>query len=358
VVFPFINNGGEQIDIIRQGIPVFGTRLGDELERDRMLFKQTLLDVGLPIVPFNGKPNLKEMEFSGFDSLRSILQRTKDKYIKISDLRGHGETRHHIDYEHSEEWLFQMGHQWGSQRHDFKVMIEDCIKSENTVEVGDDRYIVDGKTMPKLLFGVEDKDASYTCKVISPDNVPDLLQNIHKKMAPIFKNYGIRSIVSTEMRVPDKNTAYFTDITMRHPSPPSEITCAIWKNLADLYLGVAKGEDVKPEEKAQWAASVFLYTSRIQNEVTPVNFPDKYRERVKLQNYCIDKTGQYKCIPQDGGDCLGAVVGLGDTMEEAQMNALEIAEEVKAEGMHYAENTFDKMDETIEKATKLGVWVK
>ena len=80
------------------------------------------------------------------------------------------------------------------------------------------------------------------------------------------------------------------------------------------------------------------------------------RNNVSLQNYCIDKNGKYKCIPQDKGDVLGLVAAEGRTLEEAQVEVLEIAETIKAEGIHFDKATFDKVDEDIDKARKLGLW--
>jgi predicted RNase H-like HicB family nuclease len=63
-----------------------------------------------------------------------------------------------------------------------------------------------------------------------------------------------------------------------------------------------------------------------------------------------------KCWTQDAGDVLGAAVGIGDSLEEAQCNAVEAAESVKAEGIYFNTNTFDEADENIAEAKRLGVW--
>jgi len=351
VVFPYINDGGKQVDIVNQGIPVFGTRNGDMLERNRKLLKQALLSVGLPIVPFDGKQEIKEV--IGFDAVRSMLQQTKDKWMKFSDLRGYGETRHHIDYEDSEEWLFEWSHLVGVQRHDFSVIFEDSIEG---VEIGGDLWYTNKTYLPLGLYGIEDKDASYSCRIIAPEKIPALVRDVNNRMIPIFAPYDPRSVISTEMRVPNKTTACVIDLTLRHPSPPTEINNLIWKNLPYIYFAVARGESIMPETTAKCAASLVLYSARVQNEITPVSFPSKYRNNVSLQNYCIDKNGKYKCIPQDKGDVLGLVAAEGRTLEEAQVEVLEIAETIKAEGIHFDKATFDKVDEDIDKARKLGLW--
>jgi hypothetical protein len=356
-IFPFLGMAGLQSYLASQGKLVFGCRNGDRLERDRKFFKQTLLDVGLPIIPFDGKQIIKEVK--GFDEIRQMLMQTKDKYLKFSDLRGMGETRYHADYATSEEWLFEFTHIARSQRHTFPVIFEDSIKTPDTVEIGGELYHTQGKYLSLGLFGIEDKDASYSCHIISPDEMPKLVQGVHDRMLPIFKQFDVRSVVATEMRCPDKYTAYFNDITMRHPCPPYEILLECWDNLPEIYRAIAAGEDVTPKQNAKHAASVVINSLRVQNEDTPVSFPEKYNDRVKLQNYCIDANGTHICIPQDKGEVLGLVVGLSnDSLEEAQMEALEIAESIKAEGISFMADTFDRTDEKIEKARKLGVWVK
>jgi hypothetical protein len=350
-IFPFIGHAGIQLDIVRQGGLVLGTRKGDEIEKDRKLFKQILLNQGLHIVPFNGEEKI--METIGFDATRSLMQGTKNKWIKFSEYRGVAETYQHLTYEESEDFLFEMAHNFGSHRHNFSALWEDHVKG---VEVGDDSLFSNGKYLSKCLWGIEKKDESYSCRVISHDKLPYVIKQIHDGMTPIMAGYGVHSPISAEYRVAKRGLAYFIDPTQRFGSPPGEIICEIWDDLPELFRAISAGEDIVPKEVKKYGASVFLYSGRLIKEVTPVTIPEKFQQWVKLQNFCIDKDGTRKCWTQDAGDVLGSAVGLGDSLAEAQCNAMEAAESVKAEGIYFNSNTFDEADESIAEAKRLGVW--
>ena len=76
----------------------------------------------------------------------------------------------------------------------------------------------------------------------------------------------------------------------------------------------------------------------------------EYRERVKLRNPAkID--GKYYCIPQACGlPEIGAVVGMGGTIQEAIDDALDVAENVTG---YYIEAITSAADEAVEQVAKM-----
>ena len=357
--FPFINDGWMAQDFRNRGKLVVSTGAGEILERDRDLFKKTLISRGLPVIPYRDYPN--GLTVFGWDALREQMQYNKNFWVKMSDFRGIGETHKVKDYDESEHWLFELGHLLGGQRRTFPFHLEDHMDGE---EIGDDPWFNGTKFFDKLLYGKEEKDAGYLCKVISYSKLPQIVKDIHDKMIPELKKYGVQSPLSTELRVHDKDTAFFTDACMRIGSPPGELICEMWANLPEMLVAVASGEDIEQEvsideddnKPALYGASIFLYSEKLKSEITTVTFPKSIGRWVKLQNY-YRRDGKSFCIPQDGGSCIGSAIGIGSTAESAEMKALEVAEQIRADGLHYSENVFDRIDESVEKARKLGVWV-
>lgn len=349
--FPFIGQGGLANHLRSMGKKVISTFRGEMIERDRGLFKDKLSELGLPVIPYRGYKKGKCVH--GWDELRKEMQANSDFWVKMSDFRGIGETHHVKEYAESERWLFDIGHllSSGGRLHTFPFYLEDNIEAE---ELGDDVLFNGNKYLDRCLYGKEDKDSGYLCKVVDYKKLPPVLKNVHDKMVPYFRECGLQSPISTEIRMVDKILGYWNDATQRVGSPPGEIMCEIWVNLPEILVALAYGEDVVPEFEKKYGASIFLYSENLKRESTPVIVPLGVRRWVKLQN-CMRDNGNLVCISQDEGAVIGAAIGLGNTKLEAEENALEVACQVKAEGIYYAESVFDKIEESLEKSDELGM---
>lgn len=349
-VFPDVGNDGEQFDLRKRGKRVFGCGDAERLEQDRQFFKQTLDKAGLPTIKYRGK-FFKEV--TGIDALKAEMQKEKDFWVKISKFRGLGETFHHIDWATSATWFYELAHELGDRRDTFTFSLEDSVKA---VEIGHDSFFSAGKFLDKCLVGIESKDAGYSCRVTDYRSIPSPLKVIDEKMAPTLAAMGVMGAMSTEVRVVNDKLFYWNDATMRFGIPPSDIECRIWKNFSEIVWCVAGGEPVTPTESYKYGASIYLYTEYVMKEPTPITFPDKYKDRVMLQRP-YKKGDQIIIIPQNKGDVLGSVVGLGKTREAAEINALEIAESVKALGIRYDKGVFETIDEYAAEASKLKLEV-
>ena len=350
--FPFIGMGDLANHLRSLGKHVISTFKGEMIERDRGLFKDKLVELGLPVIPYRGHKKGKCVH--GWDELRKEMQANTDFWIKMSDFRGLGETHHVRDYADSEKWLFELGHllAGGGRLNTFPFYLEDNIKAE---ELGDDVWFNGKKYLDRCLYGIEDKDSGYLCKVVDYKKLPSLVKNVNDKMIPYLLECGLQSPISNEIRVVNKTLAYYNDATQRVGSPPGEIICEIWVNLPEILVAIAYGEDVVPEYEKKYGASVFLYSERLKSETTPVLVPIGVRRWVKLQNVMKEEDGKLCCVSQDEGAVLGAAVGLGNSKLEAEENALAVARQVKADGIYYAETTFERIEESIEKAEELGL---
>jgi hypothetical protein len=349
-VFPDVGHPGRQARLRRAGKRVFGCGDAEVLEQDRDVFKRTLDKVGLPTIKYNGQFFKKVV---GVEALKAEMERRDDFWIKISKWRGISETFHHTGWASSAQWFYEKSHILGERRDTAVFHLEDSV---NGVEIGHDSFFTDGGFLPKCLLGVEAKNSGYSCRVANRSELPAHLTNIDTRLTPVFSAMGVRGAMSTEVRVTPNNTAYFIDATMRKGAPPYEIASRIWKNYSNILWSVAGGESIVPEPSFKYGASIFLYSDRLKKEYTPVCFPDKYADRVQLQ--CAFKNGdQILIVPQDEGDTIGAAIGLGNTKEAAEVEAMEVAESIKSLEMHYDKGVFESIDETLAEAKKLGIKV-
>ena len=343
IVFPDVGDGGLQEYLRKHGKKVFGTGRGENLELDRQWFREGLKKLGLPVIPYR--------VVKGIDSLRKVFREEKDKWVKISTFRGLGETFHHQDYTKSLPWIDSITHKSGPYQQYMEFLVEDSMPG---VEVGSDWFFTNGQYLNKGMYGIEVKDKGYICKVIDHDKLPKKIQEVDSKMAPVMKSLGVMGAISTEVRIGKDGKPYFIDSCQRFGSPPGETITEMYSNFSELVWGCANGEAVEPKPIAKYGAQIVLYSEFAIKEWCPVDIPKEIEHRVKLRNLCKIR-GQNYIIPQDDNNAIGSALGFGKTLEEAQVNALETAERVEAEGVYFFDNTFEKADAYLEDAKKFGV---
>jgi hypothetical protein len=345
-IFAFfdIGRGDIQDDLRKQGFPVFGSGYAEVLEQDRVGFKEILKSVGLPVDAY--------IEVTGIDELHDALEKTKNKWVKISKFRGISDTFHHKDYRHSVGKIDQIAAKLGADRKTQKFIIEDHIEG---VELGDDRFFSNGIPLPIGSYGFEIKDLGYIAQFMRIEDMPDAVNKVHDALAPIYKKYNLSSMMSTEIRNTPDNRPHYNDCCARAGSPPSEITSEGYVNLDKMINACAKGEMITPKPIKKYAAEVLIRSDMAASgEWVPINCPKNLENRWKGRNLCrVD--GQYYHIPQDGIIIVGASIGLGDTLKEAQEEALAVAEQIECPDKVYDPNVFEEADKQLEIATKKGL---
>jgi len=345
--FPSIYHGWLQIFLRdKLGKRVWGSGLGDELERWRLQANKAFAKLGLP------RPTMIEIE--GMKSLRAHLKTVEDKYIKVSEYRGSGETWHHENYELSEPILDEMAHELGKEQEVFKWLVEDPIN--DAIEVGTDiPNCIDGMFPTKTIQGVEDKDCAYACVVKDYADISPLITDFNKAVAPLLKKYKYRNFMSTEIRVGKDKVPYMIDFTARYPSPPGEIYLELISNLAEMIWYGAEGILIEPKFAAKYAIEVMINSEWAENKWQTINFPPEVRQWVKLRNLAIIN-GTYCVIPRykDFAN-IGAVVSIGNTLEECEKKANDIADKIKGYGVVVKTASIERIKKTISKAEKLGI---
>ena len=339
-VFPDVYEGALQEHLVQQGKRVWGSRMGEELELDRVASKDLCSRLRIDIGPFE--------VITGLDALREHLKRHDDQWVKISATRGDMETFHAETYPMVEVRLDELEHNLGAKTKVMEFIVEQGIN--DAVEVGYDGYCIDGRYPRTAMTGVEVKDEAYIAKVLRYADLPTQVRSVNDKLAPALKHYGYRGFISTEVRCPEENgKAYLIDPCARCGSPPSELYQMMIANLAEIIWEGAGGTVVEPEFSAPWGAELLLISDWADRNWQHVNFPESIRPHVKLRNMTIID-GHYYVIPQwTGSPEIGAVVATGDTPDEAIEECKRLAEMVHGHSLDKPVDALDIAREQLDK---------
>lgn len=347
-VFPDVYEGPLQEFLEkRMGKRVWGARCGDELELFRADSKKHLEKIGIDI----GSWALVK----GIGELRKFLEKNDDQWVKISRTRGDFETFHSVNYGLSKPKIDELEHQLGAKGAIMEFIVEEAIN--DAAEVGYDGYTIDGQYPKTAMFGIEIKDRGLVMKVMPYNSLPEEVRSVNEKLAPTFRDYGYRGFFSSEIRLQKDRIPYVIDPCCRMGAPPNEIMLELVSNWADIIWHGAMGELVEPVFEAKYAAELLLISDWADEHWLPLDFPPALRSRVKLR-YATRIGGKYYCVPQA---CkhpeIGAVVGLGDTMDDAIADVTKIAGKVKGFYLETFPESLDAAQEQIAKLKDFGIKV-
>jgi len=343
--FPDLNFGHLQEFLVKQGKVVWGARMGECLETSREGLKEILSVLDLPVGDYE--------IVKGMDNLRLYLKEHENVYVKLNRYRGQFETFKSSNYDEVMPKLDEIEHQLGA----FKSIVNFIVEQElpDKVEWGLDFWAItddNGQCQypEKLYSGLEIKDRGYLGRYTSYKDFPEPLAVVTDKLKPVLAAYDYRGFFSTEIRIGEDHKPYFIDACTRSPSPPNEGFQIAYKNLAECIWAGANGIIIPTEAEAEYFCELMVHSSFADKNWQPVTFPQEYRERIKLRNPAkID--GKYYCIPQSVGlPEIGAVVGLGDSIESAIDDALEVAENVTG---YYIEAITSAAEEAVEQVAKM-----
>ena len=306
-VFPDINSSAIQLELISQGKPVWGSRAADRLEQYRAEFKGILMELGLEVGPYK--------VCHGLDELKAFLFNKKDRWIKFSKYRGSFETRGWVDYDTSRDVFDLLAIKFGPAQNIVNFIVEETIKTK--VEWGYDGYFAGGKFPARSAQGVEEKDKCYIGAITEWADLPSEVRMINEAITPILAKFGYANFWSTELRITEDDKVYFIDPTCRMPSPAGEAQMELYGNLSEIIWAGAHGQCLDPEPTAKFCAEAIIDHNGDEQYWRRLVVSDEVRRFVKLYNVC--KIDDAYCIPplEHSCDSIGAVIGLGDTIEEA-----------------------------------------
>jgi hypothetical protein len=348
VVFPDVGHSDLQEDLRSRGFNVFGTSKGEVLEFDRSMLRRVLKQVGLPVPPYK--------VVVGIDALRKELERSTDKYIKISKYRGVCETFYHKNYKHSKAQLNKMAHTLGVLDKSVEFIVEDPL--ESSVEIGCEWFFTKTGYLPRGMYGYEIKNSAYCGLVCDLDEVPKALKVVMDKFLPVYHHYLVRGALSIELRVSkDGSKRYFIDPCMRFGSPPGEVLSEAYLNMGPLMMAVAEGEELEPRPRATYWAQLVLKARETVTDPLPLDFPPDLTRNLKFRNLaCLDHQYYYLPLPGEQETIVGGAVGWGPLIKSAQAMALNAAEKLDSgDEVYWDLDAFEKADEQIKQGEKVGI---
>lgn len=348
IAFTSIYHGDWQNWLAKKGYRVFGSRNGDELERDRVSAIEYFKELGLP------QPKYKEI--IGIDNLIEYLSDKKDKWIKVSEYRGGNETWHYLSKQLSSRKLNEKKHELGDEGKVFKFLVFDPINGDDIVECGCDIPItVDGKYPKYVLNGYEKKDCAYLGRVRKYSDLSPIITEFNEKISPALEQYEYRNAMSTEIRVGSDKKAFMIDFTGRQPSPPGEIYLELINNFSEMIWDASGGVLTEPVYAAKYAIEIMINSSAAENSWLDVKFPKSIRQWVKLRNLAVID-GVYTIIPRHRDfNNIGAVIAIGDSINEVVELGKSYCEQIEGEDIECKLDDIKPLMDIIKKGEKIGL---
>jgi hypothetical protein len=343
-VFPDVLDGDLQAYLRGRGHRVWGSGKAEILELDRMEFLQRAEEVGITT------PATRQI--MGIDELRGYLETVENKWVKVSTFRGDCETYHHINRFCSEPWLNDVQKKLGPLGHESEFLVCDNVEG---VELAYDGFTVDGEFPDKTLFGYEIKDMGYCGKVKPYSQLSVPLREVNAAFAPILKSYQCRSFVAFEARIGWDGIPVVIDPCMRSGSPPTEVNQEMWSNFSEILWEGASGKMVSPIPVASYAVMAIIRSNYANSNWMALALPEQERQWIKLKNLCM-LDGQSYCVP---GDVpmpeIGAVVGLGNSLEQALERVNAIAPAIQGYEVEVCLSSLDTAQERIAEGERYGI---
>ena len=348
-VFPDLFYGAEQEHLVECGKAVWGARMGECLELNREGMKEVLNALELPVGEY--------WVANGVSELRDLLRTHQNVYVKSDKFRGTHETFYAPNYKLARPKLDALALRLGGFQDRMKFIVEASLADK--VEIGTDGWIIcgeDGCVRPEqTLVGIEVKDSGYIGTVRPFSSIPEPITRFDSAMKPVFEAYGWRGFVSSENRIGSDKEPYMIDLCARAGSPPSELYQELFSNIAECIWFGANGIVVEPEPVAKYGAEIILFSQWLRDGWQPIEIPADVRDSVKLRNSAIID-GMHYIIPQECGAIgVGAAIGMGDSVNEAVSNAIDVADQLRGCCLDWSKSIKSDIDAEIKKLAEYGL---
>jgi hypothetical protein len=341
-VFPDIGYGGEQRYLKSIGKPVWGSMGGDELERLRTRFVDTVKKLGLPLV--------HSEKIRGLENLSEYLKDKKNVWVKVNEFRNEMETWHHQDWLHSQAMLRRLWIKFAVAPELVWFVVQDAL--DGATEIGYDGLNVDGWFPDSSFQGYEKKNELYLGARTDYDDLPEEIRLVNEKMSPILKDYGYRNFIATEIRNLD-GVPNFIDPTQRMPGQTGEQLLETMTNLPKVIWKGSQGELIHPEWAAEFAASATLNYKGDLEDVKVIRVPEEARRWVKLCRY-RQKGDEYH-FPTNKREDVGVVIGMGDSIADTIAALKANYEAIGDDSLSVKLDGFKEVLEDIQQAEKEGI---
>ena len=193
---------------------------------------------------------------------------------------------------------------------------------------------------------------SYKKETISKEETAKINHQINSEMKKINQ---YRNFISTEIRVGKNKVPYMIDGTMRVPSPPGELYLEMIENLSEIIWEGSDGKLVEPIWTAKYGIEIMINSQNAENQWHDVSFPKSIRKWIKLRNLAIIDD-VYCIIPRHGDfNNIGAVIAIGDSIDEVVEKAKGYCEQIKGEGIDCKVNDIQPLLDIISKGKAIGL---
>jgi len=345
-VFPDVYFADLQLELESKGKRVWGSRKGEELELYRNQSKKYMRKVGVEIGDY--------YVVTGLVNLRKYLKENENQWVKVSRTRGDMESFHSKNYKLIEPRLDELEHSLGAKKKVMEFIVEESI--DDAVEIAYDGYCIDGVFPKKGQWGIEIKDKAYMGVFSNYDDMPEQILDVNEQLSGALRKYRYKNMISPEMRIRMKDKIPLViDPAMRFGSPPSELQMLMWTNLPDILWHGAEGDCVDPIPAGKYGVELLIHSAWADKNWQAVQFPEELRENVKLRNLTMID-GEYYVVPQSIGlPEIGAVVAVGNTLDEAMEKVKGYAEKVEGYFLDVFPDALDGGQEEIKKLNSIGI---
>ena len=346
-VFPDLYQGELQEWLRSKGKAVYGAGTGEDMEIYRDEFKEVMEDAGMDMSPYEA--------IEGLDKLRKYLESVEDVYIKTNVVRGNMETFHWDSMKLSKPILDEMEHSMGIFKNEQLFIVEQPIK--DAVEYGGEWFVVGDRYADRCTVGIESKDASYACKMVTTSEIPKGLKKINSQLAAKFGFFGYKGQYSNEVKVTKGGKNFLLDMTCRCGEPNTSIQEELITNYSDVLWHIANGLLPNIETaNGEYGVEIIIKSDWATEECQPIYFPRKYANYVKIKNVVIQDDVCYyvptRHIPMKE---IGAVVGTGRSLKDAIKMATEVAESIEGYCLKIDTSALDDIVGEIEKLQTFGI---
>jgi hypothetical protein len=314
-VFPDIFRAGEQQTLKDLGFPVWGSDTGDELETERVEFRELQQHLNMAVPDYE--------VVTGYTALVEYLEEQDHCFVKTtSKIRGSMETHEFFGMEQDAYWLDDLKVKLGGPREKVRFMIEQPIKSP--WESGLDTYCVRGHVPKTPMQGIEVK-----CKLILSSaqirgETPPRMDEDLSLLRPELERRDYCNFLSAEYR-----GDILTDFCARAPNPGIGVEMEMIRNLGEIIVEGAQGRLVEPEFEFEYGIQAAIWHDHPEAMWKQFRLPEQLRRWVKLMEFCeID--GLLQIIPRPPhGAKIGWLLGVGHSIEQASEHLYRNAEALK-----------------------------
>lgn len=343
-VFPDIYHRGLQQHLRSIGKRVWGSAAGMNLETDRLLFLETLKDLGLAVPPCTS--------IKGLANLRTFLKDKEDIWIKMSKWRGSFETKHFCSMDVDEGLLDQWAVRFGGLKNELTFL---CFpKIDTKLEIGADTYCIDGQWPKQMLHGIEAKDEAYLSAVTNREDMPEQLLPIMEAFSPVLQKAGYKCQWSMEVRVAD-DADYFIDPTCRGGLPSTGSQLMALDNLPEIIYQGAAGQLVEPEYNCKFTAECMVKIHGEINSWNTMEMSETLQKHLMITGCCwVDGKPWF---PPEAGiveDEIGWLVATGNTPTEALKLMNDLADDLP-DGVSAAVESLANVIREVESEAKHGI---